>query len=185
MRQGTFGTDIRGRAVAVDPATKYPLRLPTAVATAAENALLVVAPTARIIEDVIVARMSVTNPTAEVVSVQVNPFGGTFPYGGQSPFTLGFTREGPVTYVGALFPPGPPWPMHIDFPAQTEVAFVAKISLAQWAWSGNPTVSLEWGFHFVSEHSPRRHALSAVASEVGWRDVGFQGPRPPRRRLLR
>jgi hypothetical protein len=153
-RQATFGTDICGRAVAVDLATKYPIRLPTAVATAAQNALLVVAPTAQIINDEIVARMSVTNPTDQIVSVQVNPFGGAFPYGGDSPFTLGFMRGEPVTYVGTLFPPAPPLPMHIDFPPNTEVTFEAKIQLARWAWSGSPTVSLDWGFHFASAPTP-------------------------------
>jgi hypothetical protein len=148
MRRATFGTDIRGRAVSVDPATRYPIRLPTALATAAQNALLVVAPTATIIDDVIVARMSVTNPTDEVVAVHVWL---------STPFTLRFDsamRSGLVTYVGELFPAAPPWPVHIDFPPQTEVAFEARIQLTQWAWSGNPTVSLDWGFQFVADTTP-------------------------------
>jgi len=37
--------------------------------------------------------------------------------------------------------------MAIDFPPQTEVAFDAKIQLARWTWSGDLTVSLDWGFH--------------------------------------
>jgi hypothetical protein len=26
--------------------------------------------------------------------------------------------------------------------------------LERWAWSGNPTVSLDWGFHFASGTTP-------------------------------
>jgi hypothetical protein len=156
MRQATFGTDIHGRA-AVDPATGYPWPRESAVVISTENAqraLLVVAPTAQIIDNVIIARMSVANPTDEVVSIVVNPFGGTFPYGGDSPFTLGFSRSGPVTYAGELFPPAPPVPIHIDFPPQTEVTFEATIQLARWSWSGNPTVPLEWAFHFAAGPTP-------------------------------
>jgi hypothetical protein len=156
MRQATFGTDIRGRA-AVDPATGYPWPPESAVvisARSAQSALLVVAPTARVIDDVIIARMSVTNPTNQVVSIVVNPYGGAFPYGGDTPFTLRFGSSAPVTYAGKLYPPAPPVPIHIDFPPQTEVTFEATIKLSPWAWSGNPTVPLDWGFHFASGKTP-------------------------------
>ena len=153
MRQATFGTDIRGRAVALNPTTGFPDE--ARIANGAQNTtLLVVAPTAQIIDDVIIARMSVTNPTDEVVSIVVNPFGGTFPYGGDSPFTLRFSSSAPVTYAGKLFPPAPPLPVHVDFPPNTEVTFEAIIALKPWVWSGNPTVTLDWGFHFASGTTP-------------------------------
>jgi hypothetical protein len=146
MRQAMFGTDVRGRAVAPNPATWQ--------LSGGESALVVAPPTVQIIDGVIVARMSVTNPTDQVVSIVVNPFGGTFPYGGDSPFTLGFGPSAPVTYTGQRFPPAPPVPIRIDFPPDTQVTFEATIRLERWAWSGTPTVRLEWGFHFASGTAP-------------------------------
>jgi hypothetical protein len=154
MRQATFGTDIRGRVVAPDPST-WPLSAADAALAATQNATLGVAPpTAQVIDDVIIARMSVTNPTNRVVSIVVNPLGGTFPYGGDSPFLLRFGSSAPVTYTGRLFPPAPPVPMRIDLPPETRVTFDATIALASWTWSGNPTVPLDWGFHFAAGTAP-------------------------------
>jgi hypothetical protein len=145
MRQAMFGPDIRG--VEVDDASAM------GSCTQAHR-LLVVAPTARILGDAIIARVAVTNPSDEVVPIVVNPYGGTFPYGGDSPFTLQFSASAPVTYAGELFPEEAPLPMHIDCPSNTEVTFEATIELHRWTWSGEPTVSLDWGFHFAAGTTP-------------------------------
>jgi hypothetical protein len=157
MRVATFGTDIRG--VEVDDAS--------AIGSCQQaSRLWVAAPTAQIVGDAIISRMSVTNPTDEVVPIVVNPYGGTFPHGGDSPFTLRFSASAPVTYAGEFFPEEAPLPMHIDCPSHTQITFEATIDLNRWTWSGDPAVSLDWGFHFAAGTAPG----GSFALRLPWRE---------------
>jgi hypothetical protein len=145
MRRATFGVDIRSRA--------FPHPETARLSPSAPNELLLIAsPTVSLAGRVIVAHLPVTNPTSEIVSVVVVPVPP--PLGGNGPFTLRFDRSAAIRYTGPLFPPAPPVPVQVDFPPETEVTFEAKIGLANWTWSGTPTVALQWSFHFVSGTSP-------------------------------
>jgi hypothetical protein len=141
-----FGKDVRGRTVKDAEAEGG--------ASAAVDHLTVTAPALAITDDAIVGHLVVTNTTDAVVSVVVAPYGGAFPYGGDSPFLLRFAPSDAIRYTGELFPPGPPPYMRIDFPPGATVAFSAIIGLAPWAWDGSPMVALRWGFHFASGQSP-------------------------------
>ncbi len=95
------------------------------------------------------AELVVENPTEKTVRVVVNPYGGAFPYGGTSPFTLGLGGEPAVKYTGKLYPPEPPRPLAIDFPAKARVRFSASIELENYGWEGEPQVTPTWGFYFA------------------------------------
>jgi hypothetical protein len=142
-----FGRDVHGRTI-YGEADRGP------AAAAAVAHLTVTAPTLALADDAIVGRMVVTNTTDAVVSVVVAPFGGTFPYGGDSPFLLRFAPCETIRYAGELFPPAPPPYMRLDFPGGTTVAFRAILDLAPWAWEGSPVATLRWGFHFAAGQSP-------------------------------
>jgi hypothetical protein len=142
-----FGKDIHGRTVDDAEVERVPA---DAVAR-----LTVTGPTLSIADDAIVGHLVVTNRGDLVVPAVVGPYGGRFPYGGDSPFLLRFAPSEAIRYTGELFPPAPPPFMRIDFPAGAEVAFGAIIDLAPWSWDGSPVVALCWGFHFATGRSPQ------------------------------
>ena len=111
--------------------------------------LKVAPPAARLDGKRILAALVVENPTEQALTVVANPYGGAFPYGGDHPFTLSFTQPSPATYSGRLYPPDPPLPVALTFPARSRVEFTAQIDLKDWTWQGEPEVELTWGFHFV------------------------------------
>jgi hypothetical protein len=142
-----FGKDVHGRTIYGD-ADRGP------AAAAAVDHLTVKVPTLALTDDAIVGHLVVTNTSDVVVSVVVAPFGGAFPYGGDSPFLLRFAPSEAIRYTGELFPPGPRPYMRIDVPPRATVAFDAIIDLAHWAWDGSPVVALRWGFHVAAGQSP-------------------------------
>jgi hypothetical protein len=110
-------------------------------------------PSVCISRSAIVAKLLVENQSKESASLIVMPNGGSFPYGGDSPFTLSFA-DNEVKYTGEVFAPEPPLPMAITLTPRSIVAFEARIDLANWSWQGQPTVGLRWGFHFLQPPSP-------------------------------
>jgi hypothetical protein len=143
-----FGKDVHGRTI-YGPAARGP------AAASAVDDLTITDPTLVLTDDAIVGRLVVTNPTDGVVSVVVGPYGGAFPYGGQTPFTLGFVHSDDIRYTGELLPPEPPPFMRIGFPPRATVAFNAIIDLTPWAWNGSPVATLSWSFHFANRRSPQ------------------------------
>jgi hypothetical protein len=111
----------------------------------------------------------VTNPTPEDFPLVVWPYGGSFPYGGDNPLTLGFSREAQqvVNYSGEAFPPEPPLPMEIVIPANGRVHFSAEIDLSRYSYDGCPEVSLEWGFHLLEGESPSGAVLVELPRRPG------------------
>jgi len=86
----------------------------------------------------------------------VNPYGGSFPYGGDNPFALGFSRAASevVKYSGKRYPPGPPRPMVIQIPATCCVQFDARIDLGKHTYRGSPKVTLDWAFYYFKGPHP-------------------------------
>jgi hypothetical protein len=146
VKRFEFGKDIDGRTVGHTEVEHVPAD--------AVDRLTVTGPTLSITDDAIVGHLVVTNRSDLVVSAVVGPYGGRFPYGGDSPFLLRFAPSEVIRYTGELFPPAPPPYMRIDFPPGATVAFGAIIDLAPWAWDGSPRVALRWGFHFAAGQSP-------------------------------
>lgn len=116
-------------------------------------------PKARVEGGRILGELVAENPTDKVLRVVVNPYGGAFPYGGTSPFTLGLGGEPAVKYTGQLYPPAPPRPLLIEFPAKTRVRFTATIELQNYGWEGEPQVTLNWGFYFARKPVEGKLAL--------------------------
>ncbi len=143
MKSLQFGRDVKGQTVG-DPQTLDGGLGP--------GALRVGVPTVRVAWGKLEALLVVENPSAAPVTVVVLPVGGAFPYGGDSPFFARFTHG--VRYTGQLFPPEPPLPMRITFPARSQVSFPATVDLAPWAWKGAVDATLEWGFVFFGSPSP-------------------------------
>lgn len=106
--------------------------------------------TVRIEHGVVIGELLVRNPEHRDVTVTVMPFGGKFPYGGDSPLVLRFADDA-VRYEGPLYPPEPPAPLRIELPANSVVVFAATIPLDGWRWSGSPEVQLTWEFHGLHE----------------------------------
>ena len=98
----------------------------------------------------------VTNPQVADFVLIVFPVGGSFPYGGDSPLSLRFSRATleRVKYAGPTFPPEPPQPMEIVLPAQSRVWFSAQLDLANYEYAGQLQAELEWSFHFWQGESP-------------------------------
>jgi len=136
----TFGQEVRGVSAegvqGADPAV-----------------LLVSAPKVRLEKKAILAELIVENPSEAPLTVVTHPYGGSFPYGGDHPFTLRIASAN-VKYAGKLYPPEPPLPMAITFPAKARVAFTTRIDLASWDWTGEPEVELAWGFYFARGKAP-------------------------------
>lgn len=106
-------------------------------------------PAVRVEGGKVLGELVVENTADKPVRIVVNPYGGAFPYGGTSPFTLGFGGEPAVTYTGELFPPEPPMPIAIEFPAHAKVLFTAEIELANYTWKGELEAKPNWGFYFA------------------------------------
>jgi hypothetical protein len=121
--------------------------------------LKVAVPEVRVEGGRILGELVVENPTDKALRVVVNPYGGAFPYGGTSPFTLGFRGEPAVKYTGKLYPPEPPRPLLIEFPGKARVRFTATIDLANYGWEGEPQVTLNWGFYFARKPVEGKLAL--------------------------
>ena len=99
----------------------------------------------------------VRNPSGRPFSLVVNPYGGSFPYGGDSPFALGLTAEASkvVKYSGKRYPPEPPRPMLIQIPATSCVQFDARIDLGNYTYRGAPRVKLSWAFYYFKGEHPK------------------------------
>ena len=132
-----FGTDVKPTPSDSPPAGDDPAPLKVG------------APTVKVEGGKVLGELVVENPTDKALRVTVNPYGGSFPYGGTSPFTLGFGGEPAVKYSGELFPPEPPRPLAIEFPAKARVLFTADVTLKDYTWAGAPEVGLTWGFYFA------------------------------------
>jgi hypothetical protein len=139
-----FGRDLRGTPLSDREA--YERSHPVPAVRVGEPTLCLAPPG-------IVAQLLVENPSPKALELIVHPYGGTFPHGGETPFTLAFASHD-VTYSGPLSPPEPPLPMAITLPPRTTVAFPASLDLSAWSWHGRPTVELEWGFERL-EHPTR------------------------------
>jgi len=131
-----FGTDVTGTHT-LDPGSGDD-----------PKPLKVGAPVVKVEGGKVLGELVVENPTEKPIRVVVSPYGGAFPYGGASPFTLGLGGEPAVKYTGQLFPPAPPRPMVIEFPARSKVLFPAEIALANYTWAGELEATLVWGFYF-------------------------------------
>ena len=96
------------------------------------------------------------NRSSQPFDLIVNPYGGSFPYGGDSPFRLSLSRAAQevVRYSGELFPPEPPRPMLIKLPASSCVQFDAHIDLENYTYEGSPEVTLDWAFHYFEGQHP-------------------------------
>lgn len=104
----------------------------------------------RIEGDKIVASLVIENKTTSPLRIAVYPYGGSLPYGGTTPLTLGFKPNSAIHYKGELFPPTPPLPIIITFPAHTKISFSTKLDLTEWEWQETPKVALVWSFHFYN-----------------------------------
>jgi len=97
------------------------------------------------------------NSSAKPFTLVVNPYGGSFPHGGDSPFGLGFSAASSevVKYSGKLYPPEPPQPMVIELPAACCVQFDARIDLGNYSYKGAPKVTLAWAFYYLEGDHPK------------------------------
>jgi len=136
MTRLIFGAEVKGERVTA----------PVPEADSANNALAVSDAVVKVEKDRVVAEVVVTNPTAAPVVATLMPYGGAFPYGGTSPLTLAF-NDPQVKYTGKAFPPEPPAPIRVRFPANSQTVFTASIELKNWAWDASPSVKVRWGFH--------------------------------------
>lgn len=132
-----FGTDVKARPApdgdrGEDPA---PIKVGT--------------PSVKADQKQVSGELVVENTSDKPVRIVVNPYGGGFPYGGTSPFTLGFGADPTVKYVGELYPPEPPRPISIEFPARAKVLFTATIPLDKYSWPDGHEGTLAWGFYFA------------------------------------
>ncbi len=97
------------------------------------------------------------NRSRRPFSLVVNPYGGSFPYGGDNPLILKFSRAANevVKYSGRLYPPEPPRPMVIQLPASGCVQFEAHIDLSNYTYKGSPKVTLDWAFYYFEGKHPK------------------------------
>lgn len=97
------------------------------------------------------------NTSERPFDLVVNPYGGSFPYGGDSPLGLGFSAEASkaVTYSGKRYPPAPPMPMLITIPAARCVQFDAHVDLSNYTYKGSPKVTLSWAFYYFRGVHPK------------------------------
>jgi len=87
----------------------------------------------------------------------VMPTGGAAPYGGNNPFHVSFTEESynSIKYVGEEYPPEPPLPMEILIPGLTTIKFTGEIDLRKYEYRGEPTIEINWLFHYYLEPFPK------------------------------
>ena len=99
----------------------------------------------------------VSSSSRRPFSLVVNPYGGSFPYGGDNPFSLRLSAAARevVKYSGELFPPEPPRPMLIQLPASSCTQFEAQIDLSNYTYRGAPRVTLEWNFYYFDGKHPQ------------------------------
>ncbi|HEY3452854.1 MAG TPA: hypothetical protein VGK67_41310 [Myxococcales bacterium] len=132
-----FGTDLRATPVKDGDKGEDP------------KPIQVGAPKVKVEGKQVVGELVVENTSDRAVRIVVNPYGGGFPYGGTSPFTLGFGADPMVKYAGELYPPEPPAPLAIEFPAKAKVLFTATIPLQKYTWPDGHEGKLAWGFYFA------------------------------------
>jgi len=109
-----------------------------------------------IINNNLVAQLELAN-TGDDFLLIVNPYGGEFPYGGTSPFSVDISPSNgnTIKYVGQLYPPAPPMSMQIDVEANSKLIFLAKIPLDKYVWQGTPEILLNWTFYYYQEPYPK------------------------------
>ena len=97
------------------------------------------------------------NESEEIQKVIVMPFGGSFPYGGESPFYVRFSPSAgkKIRSKETYPPPEPPLPMEIRIPAKSRIRFPGEVHLKHYTYEGSPTVEIEWGFYFSQEPFPK------------------------------
>lgn len=106
-------------------------------------------PSVEVRHDGIYVDLVVTNPSAKAVTFAAR--GAALSYGGVTPLSLWFspkTRK-KLGYIGAPEPPAPPPPVVITAPARSRITFRQSLSLSKYAYSGTPTVKVNWDFQFI------------------------------------
>lgn len=123
-----------------------------------------------VLEQKLVLTAWLENPDQDLDLI-VMPYGGDFPYGGNSPLLFRFAASAATTvvYSGELFPPGPPLPMAIRIPAASRVRFTAEIDLGSYTYTGAPEVELDWGFHY--HHRSKSHPKGVVKVRLPEREA--------------
>jgi len=144
IKELVFGRNIKGEDLNFVPAERDPQLF---------SNLNFSSPKVEVSSSELLAEIDVTNTGNNEKILIVSPVGGDFPYGGQTPFWVNFSKMDNVKYSGKLFPPSPPSPKRIILPANTNVKFFAKINLKDYQWQGEPEVELKWGFEFLHGES--------------------------------
>jgi len=121
------------------------------------DALKVAVGKTRVARDKIEVSVLVRNTSRQPFPLVVNPYGGSVPYGGDSPLSVRFSRAASavVRYSGRLYPPEPPKPMVIQLPAASCTQFDGTIDLSGYSYKGAPEVTLDWAFYFFSGEYPK------------------------------